>query len=145
MSDVFEVSSVDTGVEIVDENAENLEKFTRLLRCLIEEIVKNTIKHPKTSQGLLPGTYVLLEMAINPETSADILAELASIEIFREEIAGNPNTPLKALEILAKDKSEFVRIAVARNPNAPLEIPKIDKRSDDKVRKIDNYFRERVL
>jgi pentose-5-phosphate-3-epimerase len=37
-------------------------------------------------------------------------------------VAGNPNTPIKLLEELAKDEDRDVRGGVAGNPNTPIKL-----------------------
>jgi hypothetical protein len=41
---------------------------------------------------------------------------------FAAELPETPNTPPKALTILARDKNENVRYCVERNPNATREV-----------------------
>ena len=67
---------------------------------------------------------VRISVARNPNTSADVLTELAkdSDYIVRRNAAGNPNTPADVLTELAKDSDYDVRISVARNPNTPADV-----------------------
>ena len=60
-----------------------------------------------------------LEMARNPNTSAETLALLAQDEDddVRYEVAGNPSTSAETLALLAKDEDWQVRAAVAWNPH----------------------------
>ncbi len=39
----------------------------------------------------------------------------------KEELASNPNTPAEVLAELAKDENFVVRIKVAHNPNTPAD------------------------
>ena len=60
----------------------------------------------------------------NPNTPADVLAELAkdsSCDI-RSYAAGNPNTPADVLTELAKDSDWYVRSSAAGNPNTPADV-----------------------
>ena len=61
--------------------------------------------------------YVRAGVAINLNTSAEILTELSKDldYIVRSYVARNPNTSIKVLNVLKDDKSEYVRI-YAGNP-----------------------------
>jgi pentose-5-phosphate-3-epimerase len=62
-------------------------------------------------------------VATNPSTPADILESFFSDEkIVRDGLSGNPNTPVKILQILADDNDKMVRMRLAENQNAPKEI-----------------------
>lgn len=62
-------------------------------------------------------------VAINPNTPADTLAELANDEYkdVRTAVAENPNTPANVLRQLADDTETYVRYCVADNPNTPAD------------------------
>jgi 3-methyladenine DNA glycosylase AlkC len=65
-------------------------------------------------------------LAENPNTSPEILEQLASDESFyvRRCVASHPNTPPKVLEQLATDEEYYVRWSVALNPNTPRYLKK---------------------
>jgi 3-methyladenine DNA glycosylase AlkC len=65
-----------------------------------------------------------IEMAANPDTSLEILETLAKDgSIFvRHNVGGNPSASLKILELLSKDHRALVRGVVAANPSSSLEI-----------------------
>jgi hypothetical protein len=62
-----------------------------------------------------------LELAKNPNTPAETLAELAKDGYWhvRSNAARNPNTPIETLSELAKDEDWIVRRCTASNPNTP--------------------------
>ena len=82
-------------------------------------------------------------VANNPSTPADILAELANDEYedVRTAVASNPNTPANVLRQLAGDQETYVRYNVADNPNTPADA--LAELADDKDDKIWN-IRTRV-
>ena len=45
-------------------------------------------------------------------------------KIVRDGLSGNPNTPLKLLNVLAVDSDKMVRLRVAENPSVTTEILK---------------------
>jgi hypothetical protein len=63
-------------------------------------------------------------LAINPNTPVELLAELAKDEKWtvRREVAQNPKTPVGVLKELSIDKEENVRYLVAKNPNSTAQI-----------------------
>jgi hypothetical protein len=63
-------------------------------------------------------------VAKNPNTPIKLLQELAKDkdEYVRRDVARNPNTPIKLLQELAKDEDRGVRISVAKNPNTPIKL-----------------------
>ena len=63
----------------------------------------------------------LCSMAINPTTSAWVLADIAkeNDEYVRLNLAEDPNAPSAFLRLLAKDKDYRIRSRVAENSNAP--------------------------
>lgn len=66
-----------------------------------------------------------LHLAEDSNTDPKILAELAkdyTSDIIRGCVARNPNTPVAALQRLAKDGDNSVRSAVAYNKSTPIEI-----------------------
>jgi len=67
----------------------------------------------------------------NPNTPISVLELLAKDkdEYVRGEVAANPNTPISVLELLAKDKDEYVQCGVAGNPNTP--IPVLEQLAND--------------
>jgi 3-methyladenine DNA glycosylase AlkC len=60
-----------------------------------------------------------LEAALNPNTTPEILEQLATDQHYyvRAHVAENPNTPQKTLELLATDEDWYVRSCVANNLN----------------------------
>lgn len=85
----------------------------------------NTVKQPNT--------YVArISMAVNPETSPEMLSQLAEDphEEVRTEVAVNFKTPPEVLNLLSKDKSMWVRVRLAGNTKLPLEA--IIRLSNDK-------------
>ena len=68
-----------------------------------------------------------LELAFNPNTPSEVLAELAQLSdyenrLVRMGVADNPNTPPEILAKLAKDEDSDVRESAMENPNTPPEI-----------------------
>ena len=63
------------------------------------------------------------QLAINPNTPVEALAELAKDDDYnvRSGVAWNPNTPVAILSELAKDGDYGVRYEVAKNHNTPVE------------------------
>ena len=54
----------------------------------------------------------------------------------RREVARNPNTPIAALQELARDKNLYVRYEVARNPNTPIAaLQELARDADEYVRR----------
>ena len=77
-------------------------------------------------------------VAMNPNTPADVLTELAkdSHWAVRRYAAGNPNTPVDVLTELAKDSDWYVRLSAAGNPNTPADVlTELAKDSDCIVRR----------
>ena len=69
--------------------------------------------------------YMRRHLAKNPNTPADVLAQLANRADFETKysLAENPNTPADILAQLANDKDKDVRKASANNPNTPKDEP----------------------
>ena len=67
---------------------------------------------------------VRISVARNPNTSADVLTELAkdSYWCVRSYVARNPNTPADVLTELAKDSDYIVRRNAAGNPNTSSDV-----------------------
>jgi len=67
-----------------------------------------------------PAVQRLMQSA-REATSPELLSQLADnpIQIVREAVAGNLNTPPHVLETLSKDKDIHMQTAVAGNPNTP--------------------------
>ena len=65
-----------------------------------------------------------IDLAYNPNTSEDVLRELAKDEDWnvRCSVAQNPSTPLDLLRNLAKDKDWTVREYVAANSNTSSDL-----------------------
>ena len=65
-----------------------------------------------------------LEVAKNPNTPAKVLELLAADadRHVRWAVAENPNTPATSLELLADDEFLYARKAVAENPNTPAKV-----------------------
>lgn len=75
-------------------------------------------------------------VARNPSTPADILAELANDEDddVRGAVAENPNTPADILAELANDEEVYVRYIVAANPNTPADtLAELAADKDDEI------------
>ncbi|NWF67313.1 MAG: hypothetical protein HXX81_07600 [Campylobacterales bacterium] len=69
-------------------------------------------------------------VATNPNTPVEVLVPFFSDEkIVRDGLSGNPNTPLKFLNILSDDSDKMVRLRVAENPSSSREI--LEKLSND--------------
>ena len=66
------------------------------------------------------GKYNLLE---SQNASPEMIEELINDEDkdVRQEVAGNPKTPVEVIMKLAEDENKLVRLAVAKNPSAPPE------------------------
>ena len=62
------------------------------------------------------------ELAQDPNTSAEFLAELAKDDFVCIMVAQNPNAFPETLAELAKNEDEMVRENVMDNPNTPLEV-----------------------
>ncbi|MBN2722317.1 MAG: HEAT repeat domain-containing protein, partial [Campylobacterales bacterium] len=64
-------------------------------------------------------------------------------KIVRDGLSGNPNTPVKLLNVLANDSDKMVRLRVAENPSTPKEVllsmiddedPNVSKAAEIKLR-----------
>jgi Leucine rich repeat variant len=82
-------------------------------------------------QGLLPEFMIasmedelILKVANNPSTPANVLAILAKHEVIqvRQAVAANPETAPRVLEALSQDPEESVRRAVLNNPSTSLSV-----------------------
>ncbi|MGJ8631640.1 MAG: HEAT repeat domain-containing protein, partial [Glaciecola sp.] len=78
--------------------------------------------------------YVLLDLAENPNTPSAFLRLLAKDKDYwiRSRVAENSNAPEALLEQLAKDKDCFVRWTVAKNPNAPEALLRLLSENEDR-------------
>lgn len=103
-------------------------------------VARNIAEHPNTTGSVLEklAEHEHFEadcrIAKHPKTPSNVLAKLAELYITKwrsrggllETIAENPNTPVSALELVAKEvptKGIYgVRFAVAKNPNTALKI-----------------------
>ena len=81
---------------------------------------------------------VRVSVACNPNTPADVLTKLTKDSDcdVRRYAAGNPNTPVDVLTELAKDSDWYVRLSAAGNPNTPADVlTELAKDSDCIVRR----------
>ncbi|MCK4359125.1 MAG: hypothetical protein KAW92_10380, partial [Candidatus Cloacimonetes bacterium] len=79
----------------------------------------------KGEEVVAPKRYIgideKIQLAGNPNTPPETLAELAKDEKFRWEVAENPNTSPEILAELAKTKEDHIRYRIAENPNTSPE------------------------
>ena len=83
-------------------------------------------KNPHTPVSVLkklakdPVNLVRALVATNPSTPPEILENFfADEKIVRDGLSGNPNTPIKLLQILAGDNDKMVRMRLAENSSVP--------------------------
>ena len=85
----------------------------------IAEIVLKVLKEVNEPDVLALHYDKKLELALNPNTSPEILKVLATDEdsCVRYGVAINPNTSPETLKVLATDEDSCVRYGVKKNPN----------------------------
>jgi len=128
-SDALETKAQATPEQLIPYLSSDLQKL------VIEDL------RLKGKEIISPEKYITrdekFELAQNPSTPPEILAELAKDkdEFVRINVAGNPETPPEILVELAKDIDKYVRIRVAYNPNTPPEsLVELAKDEDEEVR-----------
>lgn len=84
---------------------------------MLEEIYASYQQYPVNAKYY----PIFVSLAKNKNTPVKILEELAKREV-RCYVAGNPNTSVETLRILAKDPDFLVRTSVADNKNTPHDI-----------------------
>jgi hypothetical protein len=84
----------------------------------------DTDLHSLAKLAQSPYTFIRREIAANPNSTANLLGQLSEDEDWEilTNVASHINTPLAALEMLAKREDEDwkIRWNVAENPNTPL-------------------------
>lgn len=131
-----------TPREILHKLATDSEKSVR------EQVAQNKNTSIDTLNFLVKdiALSVVSFVAANPNTPTQLLRFLAimsnkSESYIREKVAGNSNTSVNTLKLLAVDSDPLVRKEVARNINAPLSILKrlfLDSNSEVRSSVVEN-------
>lgn len=118
---------------VYDKELQKSETMTQLLVGLSDSISMEArwavAKNPHTPAEILEKlssdkiNLVRALIATNSNTSSSTLEKFFSDEkIVRDGLSGNPNTPIKILNILADNNDKMVRLRVAENPSSTKEI-----------------------
>lgn len=133
------------GVDFKWESLNEDEK--QAMRAHLNELSPSAELITKSSEQANSDEYhhVRLAMAVNPNTPAPVLHQLAQSGIHHilERVAENPRANHATLTLLSQHRHHDVRAAVAKNANTPLEILRTlaaDENPDVRYRLAENHY-----